>query len=86
MKMREKKTYKSPRINLLYINARLWKYMTCEGYNIATSLQLQKTMLLHQVKMQYQHIQNIVDTSIKHQISGQSTPTVKGCFDICSMW
>ena len=30
--------------------------------------------LSHKVKMQYVQIENILDTSIKHQISGQSLP------------
>ncbi len=43
--------------------------------------------LPHKVKTQYLQIQNIImiiDTSIEHQISGQSTSIVKGCmlFDI----
>ncbi len=38
--------------------------------------------LPHQVKTQYLQISNIVDTSIKHQISGQSTTVVKGCMYI----
>ena len=34
------------------------------------------------VKMQYVQISNVIDTSIKHQMSGQSTLMVKGCMDI----
>ena len=40
------------------------------------------THLPYKVKKQYVQILNIVDTSIKHQISGQSIPTVKGCMDV----
>ena len=35
--------------------------------------------LPHTVKMQYVQIENIVDTSIKRKISGQSTSMLKGC-------
>ncbi len=38
--------------------------------------------LPHQVKTQYLQIENIVDTSIKYQISGKSTTVVKGCMYI----
>ena len=38
--------------------------------------------LLHKVKRQYVQIKNIVDTAIKHQISGQSTSIPKGCMYI----
>ena len=38
--------------------------------------------LLYKVKMQYVQISNIIDTSIKRPISGQSTLLVKGCMDI----
>ncbi len=41
------------------------------------------TGILYQVKMQYLQIQNIVDTSIKCQISDKSTTVVKGCMYIC---
>ncbi len=37
------------------------------------------TFLPYQVKTQYLQTKNIVDTSIKHQISGQATTVVKGC-------
>ena len=37
------------------------------------------TSLLYKVKIQYVRLSNIVDTSIKHSISGQSTPMVEGC-------
>ena len=42
-------------------------------------------MPAHKVKMQYVQIQNKLDTSIKHEISSQSTSMLKGCmymFDI----
>ena len=39
--------------------------------------------LLYKVTTQYVQISNIIDTSIKHPISGQSTPMEKGCVDIC---
>ena len=39
-----------------------------------------------QVKTQYLQIQNIVDTSIKHPISSQSTTVVKDCMYIWLMW
>ncbi len=38
--------------------------------------------LPYKIKTQYVQISNIIDTSIKHPISGQSTPMVKGCMDI----
>ena len=40
----------------------------------------------HQIKMQYLQIYNIVDTSIQHPISGQSSSVVKGCMYICLIW
>ncbi len=33
----------------------------------------------YQVKTQYLQLKNMVDTSIKHPISGQSSTVVKGC-------
>ncbi len=39
-------------------------------------------VMSYKVKTQYWQISNIIDTSIKHQISGQSTPMVKRCMDI----
>ncbi len=42
--------------------------------------------LPHQVKTQYLQILNIVDTSIKHQISAQSFNVVKGCMYIFLVW
>ena len=41
-----------------------------------------KWHLSYKVKTQYVQISNNIDTSIKHAISGQSTPKVKGCMDI----
>ncbi len=38
--------------------------------------------LLYKVKRQYVQISEIIDTSIKRAISGQSTLMVKGCIDI----
>ena len=38
--------------------------------------------LLYKVKSHYVQISNIVDTSIKQQISGQSSTMVKGCMNI----
>ncbi len=35
-----------------------------------------------QSKKAVRQISNIIDTSIKHPVSGQSTPTVKCCMDI----
>ncbi len=32
--------------------------------------------------MQYVHISNIIDTAIKHSLSGQATPVVEGCMNI----
>ena len=40
------------------------------------------TFLPYQVKTQYVQISNMIDTSIKHPISGQSTPMGKGCMDM----
>ena len=42
----------------------------------------ERTDLLYKVKTQYVQISNIVDTSIKHPISDQSTTVVKGYMDI----
>ncbi len=39
--------------------------------------------LPYEVKMQYAQISNMIDTSIKFHMSGQSTPIVKGFMDIC---
>ncbi len=39
--------------------------------------------LLYKVKMQYVQVSYIKDTSIKHAISGQSIPMLKGRMDIC---
>ena len=36
--------------------------------------------------MQYVQISNIIDTSIRCLISGQSTAMVKGCMAICLIW
>ncbi len=38
--------------------------------------------LPYKVKMQYVQISNLIDTSIKYPISGQSISTVNGCMDI----
>ena len=46
------------------------------------SLHLSKIILPYQLKTQYLQILNVVDTSIKRQISGQSTTVVKGCMYI----
>ena len=47
---------------------------------VPLGLVLQVAALLpYKVKMQYVQISNIIDTSIKHQISNQSTPMIKGC-------
>ncbi len=43
-------------------------------------------ILPHQVKRQCLQILNIIDTSIKYAISGQSTSVVKGCMYICLTW
>ena len=40
-------------------------------------------ILLYKVRSQYVPISNIVDASIKHPISSQSTPMLKGCMNIC---
>ncbi len=42
----------------------------------------QQVLQSHHVKTQYPQIWNIVDTSIKRQISSQSTNGVKGCMYI----
>ena len=42
--------------------------------------------LPYKVKMQYVQISNIVDTSIKHQISGQFTSMVKDPMNKCLIW
>ncbi len=39
-------------------------------------------LLAYKVKTQYVQISNIIDTSSKRPISGQSTPMVKDCMDI----
>ena len=41
--------------------------------------------MLYQVKTQYLQILNVIDTSIKHAISGQSTPMAKGWMDMFDM-
>ena len=43
-------------------------------------------VLLYKVKTQYVQISNIKDTSIKHQIFGQSAPVVNGCMDVGLIW
>ncbi len=53
----------------------------CEQVQIVKPLLRSITKFLHllyKVTTQYVQIYNIVDTSIKHQISGQSTSTLKG--------
>ena len=42
-------------------------------------------VLPYKVKTQYVQVSNIADTSIKHPISGQSTPMVKGFKDMFDM-
>ena len=63
------------------------KPITCvalaDDNSFAVSGKDHSIILLYKVKMQYVQVLNIVDTSIKHQISGQSTPMVKGCMHIC---
>ncbi len=44
------------------------------------------TDLPSQAKTQYLQIWNIVDTSIKHPITGQSTTVVKGSMYIWFIW
>ena len=43
-------------------------------------------ILPYELKTQYLQISNIIDTSIKRPISGQSTPMVKDCVGICLIW
>ncbi len=52
----------------------------------AVFMHAMRTCLPSQVKTQYLQVKNIVDTSIKHQISGQSTAVIKGSMYICLMW
>ncbi len=42
-----------------------------------------RASLPNKVKKQYVQLYNIVDTSIKHQISGHSTSMLKGCMRVC---
>ena len=42
--------------------------------------------LPYKVKTQYVQISNIIDTSFKHPISGQSISLIKGCMDISLIW
>ncbi len=53
--------------------------MNMPWYNVLQTLR-------YKVKTQYVQISNIIDTSIKHPISGQSTPMVKGCMDMHMIW
>ena len=67
------------------------KVETCEKFSLVYFLELKLKLvsawveahfmiaLAYQVKTQYLPIYNKVDTSIKHQISDQSTTMVKGC-------
>ena len=43
-------------------------------------------VLPFKVKVQYVQTSNVIDPSIKHPISGQSTPMVKDCMNIYLTW
>ncbi len=60
------------------------KPVTCH-YRLPTHF-FKDICLPYQVKTQYLQIYNRVDTSIKHQISGQSTTVVKACMYIWLIW
>ena len=63
---------------------------TCQSpsLNTVTFCALEHTWLtfqLYKVKTQYVQTSNIVDISIKHPISGESTPILKGCMYMFDM-
>ncbi len=59
-------------------------------FSSSSSFLFELSLICHlsaiQIKMQYVQISNIIDTSIIHPISSQSTLMVKGCLDICLIW
>ncbi len=53
------------------------------SFKIISEIKQDYNNLPPQVKTQYLQIQNIVDTSIKRQISDQSISMLKGCIYVC---